>query len=213
MDPVRLEDTVARALGRAALVAGAAFDLYRPVAALDPLAPCHRILRLKALLAPDNGNPRQAVGYGHPTWQAMLDAAYTRPGDYLVGRSGTWFIAAQQRLLPVLAVKTTRQATFSRAAAPLVAGLNRYGGLTAASATPLTGAWPVSMLAAGSGGQDAGLPADTPPGTWTILLPAIPGVILRNGDLFADDLARTATVASAELTDLGWRLVVTQATT
>ena len=213
MDAIRLQDTISRALGRAAAVAGIWFDAYRPAGITNPLASANRFLRLNALLTPDSGDLKRPVGYGHATWSGIFDTAYTRPGDYLVSPAATWFIAAQQPLLPVLAVKTTRIVSFARPAAPLAAGLNTYGGLTIASAVPLTGPWPASVLAAGNGGQDAGLPADAPPGSWTILLPAIAGVALRNGDLFTDDLARAGVVSSAELTDLGWRLMVKQATT
>ena len=48
---------------------------------------------------------------------------------------------------------------------------------------------------------------------WTVLLPAIPGVILLPADLMTDDLGRNAVVTAAELTDLGWRITVKQATT
>ncbi len=213
MDALALQDTIARALGRAARIAGIWCDAYRPAGVGNPLAPANRFLRLNALLTPDTGDLRRPVGYGRATWSAILDTAYTRPGDYLVAPTGTWFIAAQQPLLPVLAVKTTRTLSFSRPAAPLAAGLNTYGGLTMATATPLTGPFPASVLAAGTGGADAGLPADATPGAWTVLLPAIADVVLRNGDLVTDDLARAGVVSSAELTDLGWRLLVRQATT
>jgi len=213
MDALKLQDTISRALGRAATVAGLWFDAYRPNGVTDLLATRNRFLRLNALLTPDTGDLRRPVGYAHPTWSGIFDTAYTQPGDYLVHPAATWFIAAQQPLLPVLAVKATRVVTFARPAAPQAAGLNTYGGLTTASAVPLTGPWPASVLAAGNGGQDAGLPADAPPGSWTVLLPAIAGVVLRNGDLFTDDLARAGVVSSAELTDLGWRLMVKQATT
>jgi hypothetical protein len=38
-------------------------------------------------------------------------------------------------------------------------------------------------------------------------------VILHQSDLMTDDLGRNAVVATAELTDLGWRITVKQATT
>ena len=48
---------------------------------------------------------------------------------------------------------------------------------------------------------------------WTVLLPSVAGVVLRPADLMTDDLDRTGIVASAEITDLGWRLIVKQAST
>jgi hypothetical protein len=38
-------------------------------------------------------------------------------------------------------------------------------------------------------------------------------VVLLNGDLMTDDLGRTGVISSAELTDLGWRMLVRQTTT
>ena len=64
------------------------------------------------------------------------------------------------------------------------------------------------------GGHPDAEPAQRRPSPyWTVLLPAFPGVVLRPADLMTDDLGRTAVVAAAELTDLGWRLSVKQATT
>jgi hypothetical protein len=59
----------------------------------------------------------------------------------------------------------------------------------------------------------ADLPNDTSVPYWTVLLPVIPDVILLPSDLMTDDLGRSAVVAAAELTDLGWRVTVKQATT
>ncbi len=44
-------------------------------------------------------------------------------------------------------------------------------------------------------------------------MPATPEVILLPSDLMTDDLGRNAVVAAAELTDLGWRMTMKQATT
>ena len=68
--------------------------------------------------------------YGDALWYGIFDAAYTRPGDYLVQADAVWFIAAQQRLLPVLCVQTNRIVSFWRPAAPSTTGVNTYGGVT-----------------------------------------------------------------------------------
>ncbi len=147
-------------------------------------------------------------------WYGIFDAAYTRPGDYLVQAATVWFIAAQQRLLPVLCVQTNRVVSFSRPAAPSNTGVNSYGGITTDTNQPLLTNWPASVLGvAGRGHPAAELPSDGSMPYWTVLLPAVPGVTLLPSDLMADDLGRNAVVAAAELTDLGWRLTVKQATT
>jgi hypothetical protein len=79
---------------------------------------------------------------------------------------------------------------------------------------PLLTNWPASVLGASGGGRpDTALPSDSSVPYWTVLLPAMPGVILHPSDLMTDDLGRAAVVAGAELTDLGWRLTVKQAIT
>jgi hypothetical protein len=102
----------------------------------------------------------------------------------------------------------------------VAAGVNSYVGVQQLTASALLSDWPASVLAAGAGGRGA-LPADAPgviggAGGWSVLLPASPiggnGVTLRTGDLATDDLGRTGVISTAELTYLGWRLHVRQAT-
>ena len=69
------------------------------------------------------------------------------------------------------------------------------------------------MVCGGGGSPAAELPSDTSVPYWTVLLPAFPGVVLLPADLMTDDLGRNAVVSAAELTGLGWRLTVKQATT
>ncbi len=218
----RLQDLIRRGLGRAARSVGSWCDAYRPSGTTDPLDPTNRFMRLRASFVLQDMRYNKPIGYGDPSWAGIFDAAYTSPGDYLVraesrpGASdgGTWFIAAQSQYLPVLCIRTTRIVSASRPAAPAAGGVNGYGGVTLAAATPLLVGWPASMRAAGAAGIDqADLPADAPPGAWSVLLPPMPNVSLRTGDLLTDDLARTSVISSAELTDLGWRLLVKQAAT
>ena len=68
------------------------------------------------------------------------------PGDYLVQADAIWFIAAQQRLVPVLCVQTNRIVSFSRPAAPSSTGVNTYGGVITATNELLLTNWPASVL-------------------------------------------------------------------
>ena len=213
-----IPDAIRRGLGVAARAVGAWCDLYRPSGPTEPMGGANRVLRLPASFANPTGFTAP-VGYGDAMWEGYLDAGYSRPGDYIAGPDGVFFIASQPRLGPVLCVKTNRVLGFSRPAPPLMAGVNRYMGVQPDTALPLLVDWPASVLAAGVGGRGA-LPADAPgvhggSGGWAVLLPALRvgglTVQLRPGDLVHDDLARTGVVGSAELTDLGWRLHVRQA--
>jgi hypothetical protein len=218
MDQATIQDRISRGLGVAARSIGVRTDAYRPRGTDDPLDPQNRFLRLPAAFGPPDGKFHKPSGYGAALWHGVFDSIYTRPGDYLSQDGRVWFVAAQQPLLPALCVQTNRVVSFARPAAPGSVGANSYGGVQLTTAMPLLTSWPASVLGfAGSGTPDANLPSDASVPYWTVLLPAVvseaAGVILRPADLMTDELGRTATVSAAELTDLGWRLTVKQATT
>jgi hypothetical protein len=214
MDPAHLQDRIHWGLNAAARAIGIQTDAYRPAGVSEPLDPTNRFLRLHAAFTAPDGRFARPNGYGEALWHGVFDAAYTRPGDYLVQAGATWFVAAQQRLLPVLCVRTNRVVSFVRPAAPMNTGVNAYGGVTTATNAPLLTNWPANVLGASGGGRPAGdLPSDSSIPYWTVLLPAFPGVILRPSDLMTDELDRNAVVAAAELTELGWRITAKQATT
>lgn len=215
MDAVRLEDRVRWGLNVAARRVGVSTDAYRPVGPADPLALTNRFLRLHVAFMSVRGGFARANFYGNSLWYGIFDAAYTQPGDYLVQDEGTWFIASQHRLLPVLCVRADRVVSFNRPKTPSTTGASTYGGITAANVTPLMINWPASVVTASNGGRPlVNLPSDnsTVP-YWTVLLPVSPEVVLRPTDLMSDDLGRNAVVMAAELSELGWRLTVKQVTT
>jgi len=214
MDPVELQDRLYRGLNAAARAVGAPTDAYRPSGCAEPLARENRFLRLRAAFTARDGKFAHPNAYGDALWYGIFDAAYTRPGDYLVQDDIVWFIAAQQRMVPVLCVQTNRLVSFARPAAPTNTGVNAYGGVIAETNEPLLTNWPASVLGvAGRGHPSADLPSDSSIPYWTVLLPAIAGITLLPSDLVQDDLGRNAVVTAAELTGLGWRVTVKQATT
>ena len=220
MDAERLQDVVHRGLGRAGRAVGQWCEAYRASGPEAPLATRNRFLRLQAGFTPPDGRFGRPVMHGQLFWHGIFDAAYTRPGDYLLRREtrrgaadgGVWFIAAQQKLVPVLCVRATRVVDFSRPAAPQYPGAASYSGSLPGEELVLLRGWPVGVSQAGSDGTgQADLPDDTGGASWTVLLPSLGGVVLRAGDRMGDDLERKGVVASAELSDLGWRLRVRQA--
>jgi hypothetical protein len=214
MDPAHLQDRIHWGLNVAARAIGIETDAYRPSGVSEPLDPMNRFLRLRAAFTAPDGKFAHPNGYGDALWYGVFDAAYTRPGDYLVQEAATWFVASQQRLLPVLCVRTNRVVSFWRPAAPANTGVNAYGGVTTATNAPLLTNWPANVLgASGRGRPDTDLPSDSSIPYWTVLLPAFPDAILRSSDLMTDDLGRNAVVAATELTELGWRITAKQATT
>ena len=214
MDESCLQDRISWGLNVAARSIGTPTDAYRPSDASEPLRPTNRFLRLRAAFRNVHGGFERPNTYDHPLWTGIFYSSYTRVGDYLVQQSGTWFIAAQQTLMPVLCVRADRIVSFARPAAQTASGVNTYGGVTAATNTPLLTNWPASVRTASLAGiPSANLPGDSSVSHWTVLLPAQPDVVLLVADLMTDDLGRNAVVSSAELTDLGWRLTVKQAAT
>lgn len=227
MDGARLQDLISRGMGTAARQAGVPCDAYRPCGGLHPLAETNRFLRVSAAFNAADPAFREANAYGRPVWYGVFDSAYTRPGDYLVECAASrriWFIAAQPHLLPVVCVLTNRLASFARPAPPRLPGINSYGGVLRNELVPLMSHWPASVLAGGTGEREpAELPSDVRLGGYSVLLPASVqngadsegrmGITLRADDLMTDDLGRTYVVSSAELSELGWRLLVKLATT
>jgi hypothetical protein len=222
MDAHHLQDVIRRAYGRAAFTVGTWCHAYRPTGAADALHPRNRFMKLQAAFLSPRPDGDRPVGYGMATWWGVFDSGYTRPGDYIVredtGHERTpkevWFIAAQQPFLPALCVRAPRVVSFTRPAATTTSGVADYGGYTSATAGELLTNFPASVLNADILGLDpTDLPSDAIPESWQVLVPSPPQVVLANGDLMSDDLGRSGVVSSAELSDLGWRLLVKQTTT
>jgi hypothetical protein len=201
-------------LGACARHIGETGDAFRPDGPINPLDWKNRFLRLPIAFVSAAGSGRHTNVHGEVLWHAMLDGSYTRPGDYLVVGGGTYFVASQAPLLPVLCVRTNRVVSVSQESIHTSAALNAYGGYTPSLKRMLAEKWPASVLGEGHlGTSRAGLPTDQAVPVWRVLLPAIEGVILSPGNIMTDDLGRTAIISGAELTDLGWRVSAKMATT
>ena len=96
-----IQDRIARGMGIAAKRLGGKCDLYRPTGPGQPIVPDNRVLQLPASFNAQNPSYAKPNGYGRAVWFGVFDSAYTRPGDYLAGDEGVFFVAAQQPLLPV----------------------------------------------------------------------------------------------------------------
>ena len=215
-----IADALRRGLGRVGRAAGAWCTVYRPKTRNAALAPANRILRMQAAFGPP-GEGWRAPSFGAPVWFGYFDAAYTRVGDYILREEtrpgaqdgGIWFIAAQEQMLPLLCIRTTRILDVARPNGATSQGVNGYGGIVRTFSTPLLTQWPAAIT--GSSGAGAGdvLPSDVGGGNWAILMPHHSSTTLKTGDIVTDDLGRNAIIANTELTHLGWRLTARQSTT
>ena len=211
MDTQRVQDNVHRGLGRAGRVVGEWCEVFRPDGPALPMAQRCRVLRMPAAFSAPDGRFGRPVAHGQVYWHGLFDAAYTQVGDYIRrGDGAVWFIAAQQSLMPVLCVRTSRVVDVRRPAGPERPGLAPYGG-TGEAGVVLRG-WPAGVVAASGAGVGASeLPEALAAGNWTLLLPALRGIVLRPGDAVSDDLGRLGVIAQAELSEHGWRVRVARA--
>jgi hypothetical protein len=205
MDGTILQDRISRGMGVAARKLGTPFIVYRPTQAANPLSSRNRVIKLYASFNAEDDRFRKVSGFGKPVWWGVFDASYTRPGDYLVGESGTYFICAQRPLLPVQCVSTNHVVQILRAATPVTGG---YSGFSAATATQIIEGFPASLLETGARGSEADVRTQKF-GGWSLLLPALPATP-QVGDVVIDDASMTYMVGAAEQSALGWRLLVRQ---
>ena len=209
MEGGRLQNLINKGMGGGARRAGMPFVLYRPGTSSDPLASSNRITQLYCAFNAQDERFRRVFGYGDALWWGVFDGLYTRAGDYLVGRDASggrvvYFVAAQRPLLPAQCVRTNRVVRVLRPPLPAQAG---YGGFVAGSAAPVIEGWPASVLSQGV--RATGSLPESKFGNWGVLLPSLPADIFV-GDIIADDEGRTFLVASAEESDMGWRLIARQ---
>ncbi|HTR16511.1 MAG TPA: hypothetical protein VMI52_05690 [Acetobacteraceae bacterium] len=210
MDGTVVQDRIARGAGIAARRLGTVYDVYRPCGVDAPLAPGNRVVRLSAAFLSEDGRVRKPSGYARAAWFGMFDYAYTRPGDFLSGAAGVFFVARQALLEPAICVLTNRVLGFSRPAAANAVGVNAgYGGVTRTGSVALGSGWAASVLASG-GGERGTLPSDQRAPQWDALLPALP-FSPRPADLVTDEAGRGYGVVSAEESEMGWRLVLQSA--
>lgn len=213
MDAALIQQKVYRGYALAAQRIGPVFNLYRPTSPISPLAGAP-IAALNASFNAQDMKYGKPNVYGKPLWYALVDGTQTQVNDYLTNGKQTFFIAAMQTLLPILAVQCTNTLNVFRPQQQTAAGTNPYGGTVDENQTELMTAWPASVLQGTKGEKDgAVLPGDVRLPWWAILLPAFPGVTLRSADIITDDLDRRFIISSAELTDLGWRITAMQAQT
>lgn len=211
MNGATIQAKLNRGRGIAAKAAGHTFTLYRPSSAAAPTAPGNSRGVMYILLATSFGSsPFSAPNlHGDPIWQAIMDATATLPGDYVIDATGaTYFIMGIEQLHPIAVIECNRTISILRPAGqPALGASTAYGGDIVSAEVPVMTAWPASVQNGTKGERsDANLPGDVRLPWSMILLPNVPGVIIRSADVITDDIGRRMKVSAAELTSLGWRL-------
>jgi hypothetical protein len=217
MDGPTLQARIYEGYARAAARIGLPCSQYRPTNALAPAIAASNLLRtLTASFNAKDFAYGKAQDFGKATWYCLADGTQTAPGDYLVRPDGVpFFIAAQQPLLPILAVECNRVVNVLRPQQQQGVGAQGYGGDTVALETPLVTGYPASVLVGTKSDRAlVNLPGDVRNPAWNVLLPDLPNdVFLRIEDVITDDQAKRYVISSAELSELGWRINAVQAET
>lgn len=207
MDYTAIQSKVYSGYAKAAGFIGDDNDIYRPSTSSNPIIIGNKIRTIRASYNAEDMKYSRPNKYGKATWYGLFDGSQTQVGDYLVGAGGTFFIAAQQALLPILCVSCNRVGTIYRPTTISSVGAGDYTGLTTETLSPIMTNWPCSILQGTKGERaESGLPSDTRNPWWYILLPYWQGVTIKVNDVLIDDLGRRYVVSSPELTDLGWRI-------
>lgn len=207
MDAQLLERKIFEGRAQVARRIGFTCNIFRPLAGFPPLKNLTATVKV-ALNAADNFYKRPAL-FGKAVWYADFNGCVSRPGDYVVRlKDGAiWFIAAEQPLLPIVAIDCQRSVSLARQASLSGVGAVGYSGVIAPTMIlGVGGLWPASILMEGGAGAGPGLPGDATEAGWKILLPVSIPLTIEASDILTDDLGRRFEVLAAELTDLGWRL-------
>ena len=212
MDAHQLAAKVNQGNGKAAKRLGSTARHYRAASPFNPLA-TQPLRELSASFTTDYGYMR-AARFRQATRIGIFDAAGFEVGDILVSTEGTFYVAAMPLLQPILCVRAERLVTIRRTTqAGSDAGLQDYGGTTAANEKLIMSGWPASILMSRIGEHSPlKLPGEMRSAWHSILMPAFRGLSLHAGDFMTDDAGHRFVISGTELTDMGWRLTALQVT-
>ena len=206
-----IQDLVDRGLGKAAGKLGLIHGAFRPSTPGYPLAEGNRFLNLHSLFQRGCPLAKGRAGWSEASWGGIFDRGYTKPGDYLHGPFGTYFIAAQDSLAEVLCVRCSRTVSVVRPAGAERTGANRYSGTVRGKEHEVLTAWPCFLAVARANRAAAsGLPGDGLTGQAELLLPLLPAQVCgpKKADLVNDDQGVSYVVDAIDELDLGLRITI-----
>jgi hypothetical protein len=211
MDAATIAAKIYYGYAKSAQYIGLPFRQFRPTGVSNPTAGAAlATLNAVATVGTTGFSFTKSPAHKDALFTMLVDGTQVRVGDYMVGATDTYFIAAMQPLLPILAVRCNAVLNIVGAGpSPQPIGpTSAYGGTTAADEGAILTGWPASLLYDARGRQtEVGLPTDLPSPFYDILLPITPeGIDLRTTEFADDALGRRYTISSSELTQFGWRL-------
>lgn len=218
MDAAAIQAKVYYGYAKAAAHLGLPFQQFRPTGPTNPTSGSPRAtLPATFTVAGSTFAFGRSAKHEDALFNVLIDGSQTQVGDYLVGATDTYFIASQQPMLPILAVRCNRVVTVATPGPAQAFGPSHvFSGTTTANEAALATGVPVSLLFDARGrSAEVGLPTDLPSPYFEGLFPLIPGLDLRTSLILTDEQtpSRRYIVAAAEKTHLGWRVWAQQAVT
>ena len=208
MDGTSLAGKINRGLAVAAGRIGECSEIYRPTGSRDPVCLDHRVASMLVRLYPGDQAIAKAARFGSTVWTGLFDRGFVQVGDYIVSRSGTFFVAALDILAPAVCILANRTVTISRTPEPAGPGENNYGGVRRSAAIEKFNNWPVSLIMMSENRPNRiGLPGAGAAATTMMLMPKLPDGVAGPwpSDLVSDDFGFSYVVGAVEQTSMGWR--------
>ena len=229
MDAVALAGKLNKALGKGAAILGAPFVVYRPATPWVPPGQVIRTITASFTNAKSSGYSfTKSIGFDDILWHGLFDGSQTSVGDLLEG-ARTYFIAAQEPLLPIMCVLCNRTVTITRPGSELSTSGGQGQGLSSQGSG--TGRyWGPSQTVAASGAGESGIvsnvpcattatsgkatgtgevPSDAPgPTRWRFYLPIsiCPEGSIKDRDIVTDEAGARHQVTAADWTAIGYKL-------
>jgi len=212
-DAAYIQDKIYYGYGKAAIRLGLLCDVFHSLSPINPLDVSNNIGQILAAFT-ETWNYMKPESYGKPGWLLIADGRSTPEsigfvtGDYFVNAGFTYFLASKRSLQPLFAIECNTIITIIRATQDNQPGFNgAYAGFVPSEATILASQLPASLLVQSIGRENhQKLPTDTLLPRWIMLIPNLGNVIYKNRDIVSDATGKRYVIASAELSDLGWRI-------
>jgi hypothetical protein len=215
MDGPTMQAKIYAGYAAAAQRMGLQFGQYRATSAASAaIAPGNLLQTLPASFNVQDMAYKKPSGYGKAAWYCVADGRQLQPGDYLSGNGYTYFIGAMEPLLPIVAILCNTVVTIYRPQQTSGVGLGGYGGNTQQNQTAVVTQFPASILSQSKAEKGpTNLPGDVRVGWDTMLLPIMPGVVIKPHDIVNDAGNNQYVISCAELAEHGWRCEVVEAET
>lgn len=212
MDGTKANAKVRRGYAIAAAKLGTAHAHYRPLDGAPALSDGNLLGDVRAVFDTNAYKFTLPQNWSKPVWTGLWNPEATQVGDYLVDGERTFFIASQHPLLPMQAVLCNAVVSLHRLEnlGPTEGFQRGYAGAVREREVPILTDWPCGLYHGIRGERSAtNLPSEAGGSRgFDAYLPLLPeGLEPRAHDILRQGEKRMV-VASAERTDMGWRLIL-----